>query len=121
MSSLFIGKTGLRHRYRDALAATINATTGASDAILIETFTQAARLAYLFNNTPADLALWVTHPDADNTVTANRLLWFELPANFNMNYDFLGGQLTIDPGTTLFVSKASGTASSGKFRLIYFG
>jgi hypothetical protein len=124
MSSVFIGKTGLRHRYADMTVANINTTTGASDAVLLETFTQEARLCYFFNSFDIDLALWVVHPDADSTVTANRLKLLEFPANFNLNYDLHAANLSFDVGMTLFISKVPGVATNatvGKFRLIYFG
>ena len=123
MASIFIGKTGLRHRYRDLVYTNINSATNATNAILIETFTQEARLCYFFNSLDIDLSVWVVHPDADSSVVANRLKLFEMPANFNLNYDLQAANLSFDVGMTMFVSKAPSApaATVGKFRIVYYG
>lgn len=124
MASVFASKSGLRHRYQDMTVANINATTNASDAFLLECFVSEARLCYFFNSFDIDLALWVVHPDADSTVTANRLKLMEFPANFNINYDLHAANLSFDVGMTLFISKVPGVATNattGKFRLLYYG
>lgn len=119
---LFSTKRGLRSVYKDLTATDINATTGASDALLIDTIGVLPRIFYMFNSTPMDLALWVVHKDMDPGVTDNRLLWMEFPASYNLNYDLASGILSIDPGTYLYVSKAPGASgTTGKFRLNYWG
>lgn len=121
MSSLFIGKSGLRHQFAELTATAINATTGASDALLLATYRQASQLCFLFNGTAMDIAFYLVHPDADPAVTANRLLWYKHPANFNLNYEQGMNALRFDPGSKLYVAKADGTGTTGFVRIVTWG
>ena len=123
MASLFIGNEGLglRQQYTDLTNAAISATTGQSDALLLCSIRQAARLSFFFNSTSFDLSLYLCHPKQDSTIATNRLFWMEFPANFNLNYDSGSVNWEFDPGTKIYVAKAGGTSTVGKFRVVLWG
>lgn len=122
-SSLFSGSVGkgLRHVYVEKTFTELNTTTGIADALLITTTSCAARLMYLFNSTALELGLWVVAPGLDPSDVANRYLWMKFPESYNLNYDLASVGLQIEPGTHIYVAKLGGTASAGKFRVIYWG
>jgi hypothetical protein len=122
MSSIFTGGK-LKIQYNELTHTAINATTDASDAALLTVFTTNARLCFMFNGTNIDLTLWAVHPQADASVTANRLKMMEFPANYNLNFDPSAVNLEFDPGMRLYVSRtaAGGTAGANtKFRIVYW-
>lgn len=123
MSSIFTGKTGLRHQYEDLTYSEVNGATDASSAVLLIQFEQAARMAFIDNTVNVDLALYLVHPDADSTVAANRLFWIEIPSNRVLNYADMAPGLVFDPGTRVYVAKAggAGAATSGKVRVAAWG
>lgn len=121
--SFFIGKTGLRHQWAQLTATAVNAATNQATSILWANLGRGGRFLYLDNTVNVDIALYLVHPDADSSDVTTRLFWIELPTNRVMNYDFLQQiQVSLDPGTKIFVSKAAGAgaASSGKINLSAF-
>lgn len=123
MTSLFKDNgLGLRHKYVGMSYTAIAAATNAATAVQVLNFDTAARLAFLFNSMDQDIALYLVHPDQDSTDPTKRLLWMEFPKTYNLNYD-LPFNLSFDPGTKLYISRAAGTAAPtvGMFRVIYWG
>lgn len=121
--SFFIGQTGLRHKWASLTAAEVNGATNQASSVLLQQLERGARFAYFDNTINVDLAIYLCHPDADSSVATNRLFWIELPTNRVINYDFLQQiQVSFDPGTSIWVSKAAGAgaASTGKLRLSTF-
>jgi hypothetical protein len=121
MSSIFSGKTGLRHQFYKKTSAQLSSANSIANAALLATFKTEGRLVYMDNTLDADVAVLLVHPDADSTVDSNRLFWIEVPTNRVMNYDVATSPgLLIDPGTKMFIYTLS-AASSGAFRLALWG
>lgn len=112
MSSIFTGKTGLRHQFEQQTYSTINAATNAATAVLLMKFDQASRMTFIDNTVNVDLMLYLVHPDADSTVASYRLPWLIIKSNRVLNYSIYQAGLTFDVGASLFVSKAPGAAAA---------
>jgi hypothetical protein len=123
MTSLFKDNgLGLRHKYVGLSYSAIATATNATNAVQMLTFDTSARLAFLFNSMDQDVSLYLVHPNQDSTDPTKRLLWMEFPKLYNLNYD-LPINLSFDPGTKLYVSRASGAPAptTGLLRVIYWG
>ena len=119
--SIFTGQKGLRHQYAALTTAQLAAANNATNAVLLLKFDNVGRLVFLDNTMDKDLSILLVHPDADSTVVANRLFWFELPTNRVMNYDMnMSPGLFFDPGTTIWVYSAV-APTTGKLRVTTWG
>ncbi len=123
MSSIFAGKTALRHQYEELAYTPVNAATNAATSVLLMTFGQASRMLFIDNTVNVDLSLYLVHPDADSTNTSFRLFWQIIPTSRVLNYNISQAGLSFDPQTKLFVSKApgAGAATSGAIRVSSWG
>jgi hypothetical protein len=124
MSSIFTGKSALRHNYKYLLAADLaTALNPASAAMLAVVAPTGARMMFLDNRLDKEVTVLLVHPEADSTVTANRLLWIEVAPDQVINYDLVASPgLEIDPGAKVFVYSTSGIApTAGKIKLAWWG
>jgi hypothetical protein len=80
-------------------------------------------MAFIDNTMNVDLALLLVHPEADSSVTANRLFWIEVPSDRVINYDVGSAPgINFDPGTKIFVYRVGGAAAAqGKLRIAVWG
>lgn len=123
MSSIFSGKTGLRHQYEDLTYTEINPATTATNAIMALSFAHASRMLFLDNSINVDLWIYLVHPESDSNMVANRLFWIEIPSNRVVNYDINQSGISFEPGARMYISKAdgAGAATSGKIRISAWG
>ena len=122
MSSVFTGLTGLRSKYRDLSVATINSATNQATSALLVKVAQGARMSFIDNSTDVDIALMLVNPAADASDPTNRLFWLEIPAGRIMNFDTTSApSIELDPGTSMYAYKVSGTATLGKLRILVWG
>lgn len=123
MSSIFEGKTGLRSQYMEAAFGVLASASSAAAAYQIGSLTKSGKFLYVDNTLDKDLIIALCHPDADATVAANRLTLLEVPAGRVMSLDVSStANLEIDPGTKIFLYRASGSApTTGKFRMFSWG
>ena len=122
MSSLFVGKTGLRLQYVSASHTDPTSAVDAASAFTLAVIRKESRVSLFLNGTGADLSICFVHPESDPSVTANRLFAFEVPASAAYNLDGAMGGLTLDVGTQILVFKSGGSTSAGqKLRLTLWG
>jgi len=121
--SIFVGKSGLRTQYVEAVAADLNTATSASNAFCFARVEQPCRIGLLANSTSADIVILVCHPDNDPSVEDNRFEFIELPANTPLNLDTsFGMNLSVDPGTWFFAFVSRGTVNATeKLRAFFWG
>lgn len=124
MSFIFAGSAGhgLRIQYNDVDITAINSATSIANAHLLWHSSKACKVALFDNGFDVELGVAFVHPERDPDVVANRLKAFEIPALRPLNFDVSGTLgLSFDPGMWVYVWKMSGTANSGKLRLITWG
>lgn len=123
MTSIFIGKTGLRLKYHDVTWADLALAVDASSAVLLSHLGAACRVALFDNSLDTCCAILVVHPEADSSDPANRLMLFELSCPRQVNFDMLSAAgMQFDAGTKIFVYRDPLIApTSGKVRLIHWG
>lgn len=121
MSSIFSGRTGLRHQFFKVTSAEFSGATNAATAVLVARFNKEGRLNFIDNTLDKDVALLLVHPDADASVSTNRLFWIEVPSNRVINYEVgnIPG-LIFDPGTMVYAYPLE-AASSGALRFAMWG
>ena len=121
MSSIFSGKTGLRHQFFKRTAAELALATNAANAVLVARFNDGVKLNFIDNTLDKDIVLLLVHPDADSAVATNRLFWIEVPSNRVINYDVAKApNLEFPPGTKMFVYPLA-AVSSGALRVALWG
>lgn len=123
MTSIFVGQTGLRLKYHDVTWADLATATDEASAVLLSHLGSACKVALFDNSLNTCCAIVAVHPDADSSVTANRLMLFELSCPRQINFDmFSSSGMEFDPGTKLFVYRDPLVVpTSGKVRLIHWG
>lgn len=123
MSSIFTGKSGLRHTYVKMLAADFAGATTAATAKMLAVIAPAggARMAFFDNRLDAEVTVLLVHPDADSTNVASRLLFIEIAPDQVINYDLVASpSLEFDPGTKVFVFCAA-PPTTGKLKFAWWG
>jgi hypothetical protein len=133
MSSLFVGKKGLRSQYYSLTEAEVNATTSQDDAKLICILRHQARIFLLDNGLNAEIQILLAHPDADSELLdvslpagqqkSYRLPWVEIPGQKPLNFDISATTgLSLDVGTKVYIRKlGAASTNSQKIRLITWG
>ena len=121
MSSIFIGKTGLRLRFSELTGLQLAAASTPATAVML-CAAASSRVAYFDNSTNVTIAVLVVHPDADPSVPANRLLMFKMPAGRFLNFD-APNTLEIDAGAKIFLHYVGGSAplATSSFYLSHWG
>lgn len=121
MSSIFVGKTALRHHYKALTAAQMAGATTQATAVLFAVVGQGARMTFLDNRLDKEVTVLLVHPESDSTVAANRLLWIEVAPDQVINYETAASPaLEIDPGTKIFVYCAVAPLA-GKVKIAFWG
>jgi hypothetical protein len=123
VSSIFIGKSGLRLKYNDLTAHDLQCADAVMSAKLLCTLGGAARIAYIYNSLDQHVIFSVVHPEADVNDPNYRLLLLELDSCQTLNFEMFNGQgMNFDPGTMVFVHRNPCIAPTcGKVRLIHWG
>jgi len=121
MSSIFIGKTGLRMKFAE-LSGTQLATANSPATAVMLCSTAGTRVAYFDNSLSTPVAVLVVHPECDPSVVTNRLLLMKMPAGRFMNLD-VQNTLEFDAGTKIFLYYLGATAptSTSLFYLSHWG
>jgi hypothetical protein len=123
MSSIFIGKSGIRHQFLKLTAAQLATANSAATAAYLGRMSQSVSLNFIDNTLNTDVAVLLVHPEGDSTSAADRLFWIEVPTNRVINYSVdLSPNLKFDPGTKVFIYYLGGAApTSGDFRMALWG
>jgi hypothetical protein len=121
MSSIFVGKSGLRLRFDELSGAQLALANSPATAVLLCT-SASSRIAYFDNSMNVTVAVLAVHPEADESIASNRLLMFKMPAGRFLNFD-VQNTLEIDGGTKLYLYYVGGTAPSAtsSFYLSHWG
>jgi len=142
-NSIFSGPISLRQQYADMPYTIINNSTSQSNAVLLCTLQNAFSLCFIYNSLDQPVTIWLLNPEVavqdqqtvpdytQLTNPANRIMWQEVPANYNLNQDPSGNPFYFSPGTRIYLSLApngqtinnvpTGTttpATMGKFRIL---
>lgn len=121
MSSIFVGKTGLRLRFSELSGTQLASASSPATAVMLCSAI-ASRIAYFDNSTNVTIAVLVAHPDVDASIPENRLLLFKMPAGRFLNFDS-PNTLEIDAGTKIFLHYVGATAplATSSFYLSHWG
>jgi len=122
MSSIFVGKTGLRHIYRELDYTKLAGKNTQALSVLLGRIGNAARMNFIDNATDADIYLLLVHPQADASVVTNRLHWVEIGKTRVLNYDVGSSPgIHFDPGTAVYAYITSPNPTVGKLRMSVWG
>jgi len=122
MSRIFSDRRGLRTQYFEANHAQISAATSVANAHYLCAVGPSSRIAIFQNQYSCDVQVYLVHPDVDNEVSANRLMFIELEAKTAINFSSDLTGLELDPQTKIYLVKGAGSSAAGeKFRLFMWG
>jgi hypothetical protein len=123
MSSIFIGKRGLRLKYADLTSLDLASAIDTSTAVLLDTLKCSGIICLFDNSLDQYCVVSVVHPEADPSDPAQRLVMFELPCQRLLNFSLQGApQLEFDPGTHVYIHRdPTAPPTCGKVRLLYWG
>lgn len=122
MSSIWIGKTGLRLKYSKLSHLELSGANSPTNAVLLTTLMGASRIGYFSNSLNAEIAILACHPENDPAIVGNRLLLFEMDPGQIINFESNLSSLSFDAGTYLYVHYIGSIApTSGKIKLVWWG
>ncbi len=120
--SIFMGKSALRHSFKELSSAELIGATNKATAKLWFCLNTAGRMNFMMNDTDAKLVVYLVHPDADSTIEANRLLWIKIPPDRVINYDIVSAPgLEFPPGMKMFVSYEGAAPTKGTIAVAMWG
>lgn len=113
-----MSQRALNSRYFEMSQTQINAASTPTLAFQLLNFEKFSKFNFIDNDSDAVLRFYLVHPFADETVVANRLLWFELGGERVLNYSLNANVwYEIPSGTKLFVASTSASTNGGKLRI----